>query len=145
MEEVVVGVPEEDAGDDVWREAIDDLVEEICWVGKRVGAVPTCKDMAEDPDAFVVAFSSGEFAGQEAKVAAVLRVGGVDEVEVVGAVPELGVEGDNTEFGVLGVVDAVGCVVHTSLGGSFGRDPVVLLPQSCYMVVIPRLLLAEVT
>jgi hypothetical protein len=82
-----VGVSEEDAGDDVGREAGDDLVEEVGGVGERVGAVPAGEDVAEDPDAFVGGFGGGEFGCEEVQVAAVVRVGGVDKVEEVAAVP----------------------------------------------------------
>ena len=76
------------------REAVDDLVEEVGGVGERVGSVPAGQDVAEDPDAFVIFFGGLEFGGEEVHGAAVVGVGGVDEIEIVGPVPEIGVQGD---------------------------------------------------
>ena len=78
-----MGVAEKDAGDDVRRVAGDDLVEEVGRVGDGVGTVPAGEDVAKHPDAFVVVFCGLEFPGEEEQVAAVVGVGGVDEVEVV--------------------------------------------------------------
>ena len=86
---VFVRVAEEDVGDDVGRVAVDDLVEEVAGVGERVGAVPAGEDVAEDPDAFVGVFGGLEFRDQEGEHAAVVGVGGVDEVEEVGLVDEV--------------------------------------------------------
>lgn len=86
---VLMSVAEEDVGDDVRGVAVYDLVEEVGRVGERVGAVPSARDMADDPDAFVVVFGFLEFGYQPGEDARVVRVGGIDEVEVVALVPEI--------------------------------------------------------
>lgn len=96
-EVVFVGVAEEDAGDDVRRVAVDDLVEEVAWVGEGVGAVPAAGDVADDPDAFARVFGFLEFADHPREGARGVRIGRVDEVEVVRFVPEVRVEGDDAE------------------------------------------------
>ena len=92
---VFVGVAEEDAGDDVGGVAVDDLVEEVGRVRKRVGTVPAGEDVAEDPDTLFGIFGGLQLLDHEAKGAGGVRVGGVDEVEEVTSVPEVGVQGDD--------------------------------------------------
>jgi len=68
-------------------------------------------------------------------------VGGVDEVEEVGAVPEVGVERYDAQAEV--VFDAVAAVVGTCLGGGGGGKPALVLPEPGDVVVVPAELLAE--
>lgn len=118
---IFVGVAKEDPGDDVGRESIDNLVEEVGGVGERVGTVPAGEDVGEDPDAFVGGFGGEEFFGQEFEDAGNVGVGGVDEVckwlsarascsskgtrltEVVVAIPEVAVDGDDSKIRVRGI------------------------------------------
>lgn len=46
-----MGVAEEDISNHVWRVSVDNLVEEVCRIGDRVGAVPSTQDVTHDPDA----------------------------------------------------------------------------------------------
>ena len=68
-------------------------------------------------------------------------VGGVDEVEEVGAVPEVGVERYDAQAKV--VFDAVAAVVGTCLGGGGGGEPALVLPEPRDVVVVPAKLLTE--
>ena len=52
--------------------------------------------MAEDPDALAFVFGVLQLADHPGEVARVVGVGGVDVVEEVGAIPEIGVEGNDS-------------------------------------------------
>ena len=92
---VFMRVAEEDVGDDVGRVAGDDLVEIVGRVGDRVRPVPARQDVAEDPDALAFVFGVLQLADHPGQVARVVRVSGVDVVEVVGAVPEIRIQGND--------------------------------------------------
>lgn len=81
-------VAEEDVGDDVRAVAVDDLVEEVGWVGHGVRAVPAGEDVGEEPDALAAVFGGLEFGDEESEGGADVGVGGVDVVEEVGWVWE---------------------------------------------------------
>lgn len=59
-------------------------------------------------------------------------------IQEIASVPEIGVEGNDLQFRVRRVIDAVSSIVHTGLVGGGGADPVVLLPKCRNMVPIPR-------
>ena len=139
---ILVGVAEEDVGDDVWAVAVDDLVEEIGWIGNGVGPVPACEDVAQDPHTLASVLGGLELLDEEGDVSAVVGVGGVDVIEEIGAVPEIGVECDDSELGVGWVIDTICGIVHSCFRGGCRCDPVVLLPECGDMVIIPALLLA---
>lgn len=110
--------------------------------------------MADDPDSFDFALGILELVGQEFENAAIVGIGRVPffsvsfglphpkldlhVVEQVASVPEIRVDGDDSELGVLGMVDAVCTIMHPGFVGSFGRDPIVLLPQRRDVIPVPR-------
>jgi len=124
---VLVGVAEEDPRDDVGREALDDLVEEVGGVGQRVGAVPAAEDVADEPDALAAFFGRFEFFDHPAEDAGCVGVGGVDEHEDVVAVPEVGVEGDDAKPEVR--LYAVAAIVGGGLVDVLLRNPPFMKPE----------------
>lgn len=58
---VLMSMAEEDVGDDVWRIAINDLIEQICGVWQTVGAIPSSQYVTDDPDSFTCIFCSLQF------------------------------------------------------------------------------------
>ena len=153
----------EDAGDDMGRIAINDLIEKICqanesatsetcdcrrrtsWIWKGIAAIPASQDMANHPYSFPFIFSILELVGEELQVSADIRVccvsvtlsvlddkekNNIHVVEKIASVPEVCVEGDDTQFGIFGVIDTISAVVHSSLVGCGLGDPIVLSPKS---------------
>lgn len=49
-------------------------------------------------------------------------------VKKIAPVPEIGVDGNNSQLGVFRMIDAVRCVMHPSFVSCLRSDPVVLLP-----------------
>lgn len=66
---------EEDVCDHVRAVSVDNLVEEIDSVGKRVGAIPAGEDVAKDPYALAFVFGVLKLGDQEGEVAGVVGVG----------------------------------------------------------------------
>lgn len=98
--------------------------------------------MAEEPDALVGVLRGLELGDEEAEEAAVVWVGGVDEVVGVLDIPEIGVHGDDLQLRVLGMVDAVGCVVGLDVCCCLVVDSVEFPPDGPKMCVI---LLLQIT
>ena len=130
-----MGVAEEDARDGVGRVAADDAVEERGGVGEVVGAVVTREHVADDPGALVPLLALVELGDEEAEDAGLVRVGEVEEVEDVGGVPEVGVEGDDAQ--ALGGGVGIGAVMSGGVVGFVARDPTVLLPHGGQEVIVP--------
>lgn len=59
-------------------------------------------------------------------------------IQNIRLVPEICIEGHHPQLRVFRVIDAVSSVVSTGLLRSFRSDPVVLLPERCNMIPIPR-------
>ena len=115
LELVFVRVPEKDAGDGGGREAADDGVEEGGRVGERVGAVIAGEDVADDPGPLACGFGGGKLVGEEFEDPRGVWVGEVPVVEDVVGVPEVGVDGDDTE--ALGCGVSIGTVVSLGVIG----------------------------
>ena len=140
---VFVGVPEEDTRDDVGGVAVDDLVEEVGRVRKRIGTVPAGEDVAEDPDTLFGIFGGLQLLDHEAEGAGGVGIRSVDEIEEVTTVPEVGVESDDAQA-VL-VLDGISSVMEFGLVGSLSVNPAIVFPEIGDVVVAPAELLAERT
>ena len=136
-----MGVAKENPRDDMRTVPIHDLIKQIRRIRKRVRAIPPGKHVSQDPHPLLSILGGLELVDQEGECAGAVRTGRVDEIEVVLAVPEISVQGDNAQAVV--VLDGVGCVVEFGLRGGGRVDPAVVLPEGRDMVVIPTELLAE--
>ena len=112
--------------------------------------------MSEDPDTLTSVFCSLQFFDQESDTTTVIWIGRVamswsanpmtysemtrssHVVQVVASVPEVGVQGDDSQLGVCWVVDTVGSIMHTCLGSCGSGDPSVVLPERSNMIIVPR-------
>ncbi len=90
---IFMGMPKEDAGNDMRRIAVDDLVEEIlsCWsvawvpklelltcgVGNRIRSIPAGQNVSNDPDSLAFVLCILELIGKEFQIAAYIGVRGV--------------------------------------------------------------------
>jgi len=88
-----MGMPKEDAGNDMRRIAVADLVEEIlsCWsvawvpklelltcgVGNRIRSIPAGQNVSNDPDSLAFVLCILELIGKEFQIAAYIGVRGV--------------------------------------------------------------------
>lgn len=59
-------------------------------------------------------------------------------IQEITLVPEIGIEGNDLQFRVRRMIDAVSSIVHARFVGGGGADPIVLLPKCGDMVPIPR-------
>jgi hypothetical protein len=97
--------------------------------------------MTDDPDSLACIFGGLQLVDQETETPRDVRVGGVDEVEVVGLVPEVGVERDDAQPFL--VLDRVAGIVRRGLLCGGIVDPAVVLPERRDVLVIPAKLLTE--
>jgi hypothetical protein len=69
------------------RISLYNRIEEIRWIDDRVASVISCGYVTNDPDSLASIFSSLQLVRQESEHAAVIWVGGVDEIEKVLSIP----------------------------------------------------------
>ena len=138
---VFVGVAEEDIGNDVGRVAIHDLVEEVGGVIQGVRTIPAGQDVSDDPNSLLGILCGLEFLDEEVKHAGDIGVCGVDVVEEITSVPEIGVQRNDTET-VL-ILDRVSPVSGPCLIRCSRINPAIVLPKLCDMVIVPALLLSK--
>lgn len=101
--------------------------------------------MTKDPYTLASIFCGLQLLNQESNSTAVVWVCGVDVVEIVASVPEVGIQGDNPQLWVCWMVDTISSVVHSSLRSCGSIDPAIVLPQRRNMVIVPGLLLSKDT
>jgi len=77
---VFVSMAEENVRDHMGRVAVDDLIEEICGVRKRIGTIPAGKHVPDDPDTLAGVFGRLEFGDEKRLHARYVRVGSIDIV-----------------------------------------------------------------
>lgn len=121
-------VAEEYVSDHMWRVAVHDLVEEIRRIWQRIGlrlsvvpsfimgiaySIPTAKHVTNDPHRLPSIFRCLQLVDHPLELSRDIWVASVDEVEVVGLVPEIGVESYDTKTGIC--LDAVASIMGTSI------------------------------
>ena len=79
-----MGMTKEDAGDDMRRVAVDNLIEQICGIWQGVRPVPTAEHVADDPNALTRILCGLQFLNQEAEGAGDIGIRAVDVVEDIG-------------------------------------------------------------
>ena len=97
--------------------------------------------MTDDPNSLFSIFCGLEFLDKEVKHAGDIRVRGVNIVEEVTPIPEVGVQRNDAE--TILILDGVGPIMKSRLIRGRGVDPPVMLPKPRNMVVVPALLLPK--
>ena len=142
LELVFVRVTEVDRTERLWSESADDLVEQVRRVRKSLGAVPTGKHVANDPHTLAVLLCLKQLVRQEAQHATKVWVRAVDVVVEVRHIPEVRVEGHDTQ--VLAGLHGEGTVVHLDILDGVVVDPAAVLPQFRDVVEVPVPLVLQV-
>lgn len=86
---VLVIVAPECIGNHMRRVPVHDLVEQVGRVGQWVVSVPAAENMAHDPDPLTRVFGLLQLVNHPGEDTRVVGVSGVDQVEVIGLVPEV--------------------------------------------------------
>ena len=97
---IFVRMAKEDSCNYVGGVAVDDLVEEISRIRKRIRSVPSCQNMAQYPDTLALRFRVLELRSEELEIATVIGIRGIYVVEEIASVPEIGIESDDSQLWV---------------------------------------------